>query len=135
MAKSRQSSIYLAHIRFPSSNHDSDSTTYSQRTLFFKEDVHFSKSQFQKLQFAEVMCSSLAAIGFVCSTMVYERTYSESLYTSYEPQVTLLTVLSSFSTLALLLCVAWRVFKELAWEQAKGVYSGQDSLCTTGKLK
>ena len=99
------------------------------------EDISETNHKFEKLKLAEMACLSLSMSGFICSVcVVLAQTYMDQS-SLRNTVLSLLLVSSSMTTIALLYAVYWRAQKELKWQKAKMMYSSEDDLRSTKKVR
>lgn len=99
------------------------------------QNHHATEREYCKLLVAEMTCALLAAVGFACAAIAYDLEYSSS--TMHEKEATLAVIIATgnFTTVLLILGIAWRLGRELRWQQAQCIYALQDTFYSAGKLK
>ena len=106
---------------------------YQSLITIQSEDINFTSFQFEKLKVAETLCFMLAATGWGCAAIAADLTYLDNIYEEKKTSANLALISCSITTVLLLVCVIWRTLKELRFEQAKGIFSYQDTIFTTKK--
>lgn len=99
------------------------------------EDVNITYNQFHKLKVAEIICCGLACLGFGCGAITYDLTYNDSVLEEKRDVFEVISISGTVSTFLLIISICWRTNKELRWEQARGIYSPEDNLFTSGKYQ
>ena len=109
----------------------------SGRQIFYPrtEDINESNYQYEKLKLAEMSCLSLSVGGFLCAVIVSQLDNANSSSEEDKMYLVLALLTSSMITFTLLFAIYWRAQKELKWQQSKLIYSSQDNLTTTKKIR
>ena len=97
------------------------------------ENIPHSTRLFHSLQTAEISCALLGLFGFGCFAIGQDLQYTESLFQRKEAVCSIALCLGTLSTLLLLAAVWRRCRLEFRWQQAKCVYSQQDSFLSSKK--
>ncbi|OMJ71596.1 hypothetical protein SteCoe_30143 [Stentor coeruleus] len=99
-----------------------------------REDMNETNEKFEKLKLAEMACLTLSSAGFGCSVISANLIDEPDIHKS-SIYLTLPLVLSTLTTIVLLFAIYWRSQKQLKWEQCKLIYSAEDDMSTTNKIR
>lgn len=77
------------------------------------ENTNYTRTQFEKLKVAEIICCVLGVTGIACGVMLYDLSYAPSTAEQVQEQTAVLLALSSLITALLLVSVVWRSLKSL----------------------
>lgn len=99
------------------------------------EDLRRSIELFRRLQIAEATCAMLGGVGFGCFAIGLDLQYTEGIFERKERECAIALYVGTISTLLLLVAIAWRSLLEFKWQQARCVYSPQDTFLSVHRYK
>ena len=99
------------------------------------EDLRESAKLFRRLCTAEVTCAMLGVVGFGCFAIGEDLQYTNGIFERKETECAIALYIGTISTLLLLVAIGWRSVLEFRWQQARCVYSLQDSFLSVRKYR
>lgn len=97
------------------------------------EQINDTNYRFEKLKLAEITCLALSMSGFACAVILAEVSNSSKHIQDY--YLNFLIASGTLTTVVLLYAIYWRAQKELKWQKAKLIYSNEDDLGSTKKIR
>lgn len=99
------------------------------------EDLRQSAELFRRLGTAELTCAILGLVGFGCFAIGQDLQYTEGIFERKERSGVIALSIGTGSTLLLLVAIGWRSVLEFRWQQARCLYSSQDTFVSVQKYK